>query len=664
MNTKSNSLSVLAHAILFLFFFQLITDFVRGIYAFGLLGTDIPAEIVAVVLLLAPFLLIVSRNGWPRWLLLLIGEGILLSRMVEILLDTRGRMLLSGLGTFLFLLLFPALLYENGRRQNKNSGLILGAGLTLGLALSITLRSLNGSLDLSIVGWGRAIGWLLGLALALFLPRMILPANDPAEPAAGLSSPKANLARVTGLSLGIMSVFILLYFAFTSPTVVARWTEANYFLVTTLSIVVLALFAWSFTAGRRFMSRLPVRAVVVATAVFTLALALTLRLGQPSFPDVATAYPLPGPATTIWSQAALFLTLLLSPIILLDFIRLASEIVELRPSLRTLGLAFGIAAIFLLLMIFAHVFTTTYAYIPVIGPFFRDKYWLVYLVAGLVLTLSTLLLGQETADRLFKTAETNPQHSFPLAMLLLGLVTIIGVPATMARPPKTTGTNSLRILNYNIQQGYGADGQFSLDEQLALMKEVNADIIGLQETDSARIAGGNTDIVRYLASRLDMYTYYGPTPIAGTFGNALLSKYPIQNPETYFLYSEGEQVAVIEAQITVGRQTFTICVNHFGNTDDPVLPTQAEQFLQLCGSRPNLVTPGDYNLSREEPDPSLYLSVSEILDNTWQQSGKPWPERKIEHIFISPGLEICDTGYIDSPASDHPAEWAEICWDN
>ena len=41
------------------------------------------------------------------------------------------------------------------------------------------------------------------------------------------------------------------------------------------------------------------------------------------------------------------------------------------------------AALFLLLMVFFHVFTTVYDYVPVIGPLFRDRFWFVYLLAGL-----------------------------------------------------------------------------------------------------------------------------------------------------------------------------------------------------------------------------------------------------------------------------------------
>ena len=49
------------YAVFFLFFFQLLADFVEAIYAFGLLGTNIPPEIVAVLLFFSPLLLLLWR---------------------------------------------------------------------------------------------------------------------------------------------------------------------------------------------------------------------------------------------------------------------------------------------------------------------------------------------------------------------------------------------------------------------------------------------------------------------------------------------------------------------------------------------------------------------------------------------------------------------------
>jgi hypothetical protein len=91
--------------------------------------------------------------------------------------------------------------------------------------------------------------------------------------------------------------------------------------------------------------------------------------------------------------------LLLAPVILVDFVRFSRELLAEKPSLRLLGGSFALGSLFLLVMIFAQVFTTVYDYIPVAGPFFRDKFWLVFLAGGLALALPTLLLRKSTPAR-------------------------------------------------------------------------------------------------------------------------------------------------------------------------------------------------------------------------------------------------------------------------
>src|SRR5699024_6204784 len=114
---------------------------------------------------------------------------------------------------------------------------------------------------------------------------------------------------------------------------------------------------------------------------------------------------------------------------------------------------------------------------------------------------------------------------------------------TASRPPAKENAPELKIMTYNIQQGFDAEGNKNLDGQLQVIRDVDPDILGLQESDTARVANGNVDAVRYFADHLHMYSYYGPSTTTGTFGIALLSKYPIEDPKTFFMYSTQEQTA-------------------------------------------------------------------------------------------------------------------------
>jgi endonuclease/exonuclease/phosphatase family metal-dependent hydrolase len=314
-------------------------------------------------------------------------------------------------------------------------------------------------------------------------------------------------------------------------------------------------------------------------------------------------------------------------------------------------------------IIFAQVFTTVYDYIPVVGPLFRDKFWLVFLAGGCVLTLPVLLLRKATFDQTEEQGDNKLSLHIGTCMALITLVVVSGILLTTPRAPTPSEPEitTLRVLTYNIQQGYGQDGQISFDEQLALLRRMDPDVIGLQENDTARIANGNNDVVRYFADRLEMHSYYGPSTVAGTFGLALLSRYPIQNPHISYMYSIGEQTATITAQITVGEKIYNVYITHLGN-GGPIV--QQEEVLQLVQGKENVLLMGDFNF---RPHTEQYRLTTAMLNEAWllrrpqtDASQSFDPTDRIDYIFVSPGIQVSEAYYITGPQSDHPALVTDI----
>jgi endonuclease/exonuclease/phosphatase family metal-dependent hydrolase len=243
-------------------------------------------------------------------------------------------------------------------------------------------------------------------------------------------------------------------------------------------------------------------------------------------------------------------------------------------------------------------------------------------------------------------------------MLALLLAAVVWAVMASPRPGPSPAGERLRVLTYNLQQGYSADGKRFYAGQLEALRAEKADIIGLQETDTARFAGGNADLVRTLAQGLEMYAYYGPRTVTGTFGIALLSRYPIQNPRTIFMYSAGEQTAAIEAEISAGGRTYTVLVTHLGN-DGPLI--QQQQVLERLAEKANVIAMGDFNFSQFSEQ---YALTMQSLADAWVLAGSPvapgQEEKLIDHVFVSPELPVASARYIISPASDHPGLVVEI----
>jgi endonuclease/exonuclease/phosphatase family metal-dependent hydrolase len=643
---------VVLFSILFLFFFQLLTDFMAAVYAFGLLQVEIPIEIAFVLLLLSPVLLVL----FPRWLsgrraLLVLISLVLICRVIEVLLDTRGQLIVAGIGTAAFLIFLPAFLSDQSRESAGLRGLAVGLGAMFAMALSVLLRALNSTVDLSAVGAGQIISWVFALIVA-----WLMVAKFSMVTRSDQAASTASKGRIIAYSLGFVSSLLLLYFAFTAPQVIARWTEVDPLPILAVLVVALCLYV---VVMNRWVKRTVISPILILlwNALFVAAFTLTIALHQMVLPIERINYPIFGVAAVSWHWIPLFLTLILSPIVFIDLGLFTRQIIDAQPAPRTLGIGFSLAALWALILIFANVSTSVYDYLPVFGPLWRDRYWLVFLLAGLGMLLPVFAVRKDSFN--WGAIDLPAKVFRPIfgALILIGAGTLIGTWVTAAKPiAPATSTESLKVLTYNIQQGYDAAGMKNYAGQLALIQQLKPDVIGLQESDTSRIANGNSDVVRYFADHLGMYSYYGPKTVQGTFGVALLSRYPIKNPRTFYMVSEGEQTATIVAEITAGGKTYHVMSTHLGN--DGPLP-QLLDVLSQVDRQSNTVLMGDFNFN---PTTEQYRQITALLDDAWGRAGSPPPigaewnaDQRIDHLFISPNVDVVDAQYVRTPLSDHPA---------
>ncbi len=653
---RTQSQSLWLTTILLLIFFQLLTDFVEAVYIFGLLGSSIPPEIGMVLLFLSALLLYFFGKRIPPGWVQVFGVIMVLARAVEIALPTRGRMIVSGIGVAAFLMFVPSLLAQpRSPGARERFARQAGYGLTLAVIASVLLRSLLSGSDISAYGIFRLLTWGL-VSIALFLIFRALPV-DKVQQNNNESAP-AKMGRVHASTLGLASVIITLYFAFTAPNVIARWAGVSKLSVFSVLLLSWIIFGWWWLKQGIVSEKL----VFWWGLAFSLAMLFTILPHQVAFPSTLdVGYPLLEPNITVWHIIPLYLMLILSPVLVLAFVFHLDGLLDEQPRPGQLAGTFGLAGVYIMVMVFAQVFTTVYDYIPVIGPFFRDKFWLVFLVPSLGAVLPTLLSKQsvQTGLEIFSPAS---RRNWLVAAVVMGGVALVGVSILPANPNPPAGPKAdlLRVFTYNIQQGYDDLGEQNFDGQIEVIRSKAPDILGLQECDTARIAGGNVDVVAYFADRLNMYSYYGPSPVTGTFGIALLSRYPIENPRTFFLYSKGEQVAVIEADITYGERTYKVYVTHLGNSG-PIF--QIRQMVDLMRGQENVIAMGDFNFRPYEEQYALATAEFDdayvIAEQRYSPEGLDMDDR-IDHVFVSQGIQIGYLEYLPKGESDHPALFAGI----
>ncbi len=123
----------------------------------------------------------------------------------------------------------------------------------------------------------------------------------------------------------------------------------------------------------------------------------------------------------------------------------------------------------------------------------------------------------------------------------------------------------LRFAGYNIHACIGTDGRFDPPRIAAVIREMDADVIALQEVEHHLI--DNEDLLDYLARTTGYQAVAGPTLMRETrhYGNALLTRMPIIDSYSRDIsVAPYEPRAVIEAHLSAGNKTVMVMATHLG----------------------------------------------------------------------------------------------------
>lgn len=651
---------IAALGIVFLFFIQLAGTLVESIYLMDLLHSGLDAKILGVLFFFTPLLLLPLYKKFPRGLLWLSFGLLIIMRGLLPYLNVMPRMLVSGLGTFAVISLFFLLLQATSEVESRRRfGLWGAAGLALAISLSALLRTAYHGVEYSLAPAGGWVGWLLGVLVGLALLQL------------KLEVPKAAVEKKTGgvtsSVIGMILVLVLAWFSFSAPAVIARWTQGNY----TLIVAAISLFSTGWVLltllAPGWPGKVSSRLLMVWNMAFTLCLTATLLTQQVGSPATTEAAPVVIGAPT-WAQLLpLFLTLLLFPIIFLDMKVFLDQLSVKNPAPRDLAPGLLLGAFLIILLVFANIFTNVWGYVKPISLFFRGKFWMSYFIIAGLITLLAWLAGRK---KLSAMPETSSKFHWAWGVLLASFFVatlIFALPVKHVQVAENR--SSIVAMTYNIQQANDVDGEKSLDKQLALIEKVSPDILSMQETDSARISMNNNDYVRFYTDSLGYYSYFGPTPVMGTYGTSILSKYPLENVRTAYIYSDKDENGIAEAEVTISGLTFTI-YNVHPDGSPTVDMTFAKTLIDRSKGKPYMIALGDYNLRDYE---EAYQLIDNVYTNVWtsvyptkisadgtDMSG----ENRIDHIFISDDLKARNPAYILIPdsATDHAVHWTELYW--
>jgi len=196
------------------------------------------------------------------------------------------------------------------------------------------------------------------------------------------------------------------------------------------------------------------------------------------------------------------------------------------------------------------------------------------------------------------------------------------------------------VASYNIHRCIGMDGRHDPERVVRVIRQLQADVVGLQEVESQFGPGSDLPHVEYLAEATGMTAIPGPTVWRddALYGNVLLTTHELQSIEYVDLSVDGrEPRGAIQVELDVHGRRACIVATHLGLTAlernhqvDTLLQTLPPQAVQI------FVLMGDFN--EWYPFRRLLRSLHRRLGKTTapRTYPSPYPVLALDRIWIRP----------------------------
>ena len=231
-----------------------------------------------------------------------------------------------------------------------------------------------------------------------------------------------------------------------------------------------------------------------------------------------------------------------------------------------------------------------------------------------------------------------------------------------------------RIVTYNVHRCVGNDRRLDVGRIAAVLASLNPDIVALQELDVGRARTGHVDQAHEIARRLEMtHHFHAALKVEEErYGDAILTSYPEKLVKTGPLPGH-PRIAALEprgalwVEVEIDGRPVQIINTHLG-----LVPREQQiQAAHLAGpswmDHPKCGWPcivlGDFNATATSVvyrtltarlQPARRIAKRKSASATFPS---PLPVLKIDHVFVSPGIEVADVFAPLDPltrqASDH-----------
>ena len=217
----------------------------------------------------------------------------------------------------------------------------------------------------------------------------------------------------------------------------------------------------------------------------------------------------------------------------------------------------------------------------------------------------------------------------------------------------------INIISYNIHSGLNKNMFPTLFDTIDFLKDVNADIICLQEVNESAKAGFQ---VSSFKEELKMNSHFGANVVdlGYNYGLVTYSKYPIKDEEHIYLSSFREQRGMLHTVVKVDYRKLNIINVHLGleNNEREIQMKELLDFIKKLGDEPYIVL-GDFNQGNISIEDDILKDVAKELGKS-NMLTFPTGLDRIDYILVSPNVEVLEYDVLIKDMSDHYPIFAKI----
>ena len=234
----------------------------------------------------------------------------------------------------------------------------------------------------------------------------------------------------------------------------------------------------------------------------------------------------------------------------------------------------------------------------------------------------------------------------------------------------------LTLVSYNIRSGIGMDGAFDLERVVSVIRELDPDVVALQEVGDFRGATDAHDHPERLAAATGYHVAFGPNVVQGhrRYGNALLSRLPIQGSRNYDLSVKGREprgALRCDLGLPAGGILHVFCV-HLGlrageRRAQEALLLKADILRDAVRKDPVVVC-GDFNYLGVRPIPRLFHKAIRDCAIELGRRRPTYPSRlpllRLDRVYVDRYIAPVEMRVHKSQAaqlaSDHLPLWVRL----